>query len=401
MAASRRIPPPPIPGTARYSGMGLARPAIKWFGGLCAVYGAYACGAFIGLSDGYSVGERLLMVAGQATVAMSVLISPAVFAASLDHFDLFGEATAGTMARHWTQLVVLASAACLLSAAGPTFAEALAARVSGVPLDAVPAAARRVLDTGRRLIPVTLGLFAVVSGVAGGLVGRLTRRSSWPNLGAVRWFACLALLATFWFPFLVTANLVLQRSASVVWIVCLPLALPSALTAAMAWWCRRRELPIGTAGGGKRARPREAESLDETLSKVIADDELGGLGAMSSAGTKAEAEATRLAAGIRRVVAPRVAVSQERAQGIVKAMLEASPSTAPRAWATDSPRRNRATLGDFCSSWIVLAAGLVMVGPLGGVPPSFVSAAIAGFLGAMGLLVLGRRRHTPRMAVAN
>ena len=393
--------PPPIPGTARYSGVGLVRPAIRWFVGLCAVYGAYVCGAFIGLSDGHSVGERLLMLAGQATVAMSVLIPPAVFAASLDHFDLFGEAMAGTRARHWTQLVVLASVACLLSAAGPTFAEALAAVVSGVPLDAVPAAAQPVLDTGRGLIPVTFGLFTVVSGVAGGLIGRLTRRSGWPNLGAIRWFACLALVASFWFPFLVTANLVLQHSASLVWIVCLPLGLPSALTAAMAWWCRRREPAVGTAGGGKRRRSREAESLDETLSKVIASDERGELGAMSSAGTKAEMEAVRLAAGIRRVVAPRAAVSQKRVRGIVEAMLEVPPSTAPRAWATDVPRGNGAILGDFCSSWIVLAAGLVMVGPLGGVPPSLVSAAFAGFLGAMGLFVLGRHRYAPRMAVAS
>ena len=401
MAVSHRVPPPPIPGTARYSGVGLARPAIKWFAGLCAVYGAYVCGAFLGLSDGYSAGERLLMLAGQATVAMSVLIPPAVFAASLDHFDLFGEAMAGTRARHWTELAVLASVACLLSAAGPPFAEALAAVVSGVPLDAVPAATQRVLDTGRGLIPATFGLFAVVSGVAGGLIGRLTRRSGWPNLSAVRWFACLALVASFWFPFLVTANLVLQRSASVVWIVCLPLALPSALTAAMAWWCRPREPAVGTAGGGKRGRSLEAESLDETLSKVIAGDDLGELDAMSSAGTEAEAEATRLAAGIRRSVAPRAAVSQKRVQGIVEAMLEASASTAPTPWATDLPRGNRAILGDFCSSWIVLATGLIMVGPLGGVPPSLGSAAIAGFLGAMGLFVHGRRGHAPRMAVAS
>lgn len=400
MAASRRTPPP-IPGTARYSGIGLARPAIKWFAGLCAVYGAYVCGAFLGLSDGYSAAERLLMVAGQATVAMSVLIPPAVFAASLDHFDLFGEAMAGTRARHWTQLVVLASVACLLSAAGPTFVEALAAVVSGVPLDAVPAAAQPVLDTGRGLIPVAFGLFAVVSGVAGGLFGRLTRRSGWPNLGAVRWLACLALVASFWFPFLVTANLVLQRSASVVWIVCLPLALPLALTATMAWWCRRREPAVGIAGDEKRARSREAESLDKTLSKVIANDELGGLDTMSSAGAKAEVEAVRLAAGIRRVVAPRAAVSQNRVRGIVEAMLEVPPSTAPRAWATDASRGNRAILGDFCSSWIVLAVGLVMVGPLGGVPPSLISAAVAGFLGAMGLFVLGRRRYTLRIAVAS
>ena len=401
MTASRRTPPP-IPEAARYSGMGLARPAIKWFAGLCALYAAYLCGSFITLSEGDTLIERLFMVGGQATVAMSLLIPPAAFAASLDHFDLFGEAKAGTRARHSAHLVGLALVACLLSAAGPTLAEALAAGFSGVPLDAVPAAPERVLEAGRSLVPVTIGLFAVVSGVAGALIGRLTRRSSWRHLMAFRWLAGLVLVASFWFPFLVTANLILQRGASAVWIVCLPLALPSVLTGALVWWWWRRDRLIpGIAGRGRTARSREAESLDQVLSEVIADDDSGGLRAIESTGVKAEAEATRLAATIRRVVAPSAAVSQKRVQGIVTAMLEAHRSTTPDLQATASPRGYGAILGDICSSWIVLGAGLVMISPLGGLPPSVVSAAIAGFLGSMAILVLGRRNHTTRTAVAS
>lgn len=401
MAASYKTPPP-IPEAARYSGTGLARPAIKWFAGLCAVYGAYLCGAFMALPDSYGVAERLLMVAGQATVAMSLLIPPAAFAASLDHFDLFGEARAGTRARHWAQLVVLALAASLLAAVGPDFAEALAVRVTGVPQDAVPAAPERVLEAGRSLIPVTFGLFAVVSGAAGGLIGRLTRRSSWPDVMAFRWLACLALLASFWVPFLVTANLILQRGASVVWIICLPLVLPSLCTGVMVrWWWRRNGPVPGTAGRGRTARSEEAEAIDQVLSEVIADDGSGGLRAIASAGTKAEEEAALLAASIRRVVAPDAGVSQKRVHGIVTAMLEAPSSRAPRAATTESPRGNRAVVGGFCSSWMVLAAGLVMVSPLGGVPPSVASAVIAGFLGSMAILVLGRRNDRTRMAVAS
>lgn len=382
--------------------MGLARPAIKWFAGLCALYAAYVCGAFMALSDSDTLVERLFMVGGQATVAMSLLIPPAAFAASLDHFDLFGEAKAGTRARHWAQLVVLALAAFVLSAVGPDLAEALAVRVTGVPLEAVPAAPERVLEAGRSLIPVSFGLFAVVSGVAGGLTGRLTRRSRWPHVMAFRWLACLALLASFWVPFLVTTNLILQRGVSPVWIVCLPLALPSMLTGALVWclWRRDRLVPR-TARRGRTARSAEAESIDQVLSEVIADDDTGGLRAIPSTGTEVEAEAARLAASIRRVVAPDAGVSDRRVQGIVNAMLEAPRSTAPRPATADSPRGNRAVVGDFCSAWIALAAGLVMVSPLGGVPPSVVSAAVAGFLGSMAILVLGRRNGGTRVAVAS
>lgn len=401
MAASHKTPPP-IPEAARYSGTGLAIPATKWLAGLCAVYAAYVCGAFMALPDSYAVAERLLMVAGQATVAMSLLIPPAAFAASLDHFDLFGEARAGTRARHWAQLVVLALAAFVLSAVGPDVAEALALRVTGVPLDAESAAPRQVLEAGRSLIPVSFGLFAVVSGVAGGLTGRLTRRSSWPHVMAFRWLACLALLASFWVPFLVTANLILQRGASPVWIVCLPLALPSMLTGALVlWWWRRDRLVPRTAGRGRTARSAEAESIDQVLSEVIANDDSGGLRAIASTGTEVEAEAARLAASIRRVVAPGAGVSDRRVQGIVNAMLGAPPSTAPRLATADSPRGNRANVGDFCSAWIALAAGLLMVSPLGGVPPSFVAAAVAGFLGSMAILVLRRRSGRTRVAVAS
>ncbi len=401
MTASRRTPPP-IPEAARYSGIGLARPAIKWFAGLCAVYAAYVCGAFMALSDSDTLVERLFMVGGQATVALSLLIPPAAFAASLDHFDLFGEAKAGTRARHWAQLVVLALAAFVLSAVGPDLAEALAVRVTGVPLEAVPAAPERVLEAGRSLAPVSFGLFAVVSGVAGGLTGRLTRRSRWPHVMAFRWLACLALLASFWVPFLVTANLILQRGVSPVWIVCLPLALPSMLTGALVWclWRRDRLVPR-TAGRGRTARSAEAESIDQVLSEVIADEDTGGLRAIATTGTEVEAEAARLAASIRRVVAPDAGVSDRRVQGIVKAMLEAPPSTAPGPATGDSPRGNRAVVGDFCSSWMALAAGLVMVSPLGGLPPSLVSAAVAGFLGSLAILVLGRRNGRTRVAVAS
>ena len=401
MAASGKTPPP-IPEAARYGGTGLARPAIKWFAGLCAVYGVYVCGAFMALPDSYAVAERLLMVAGQATVAMSLLIPPAAFAGSLDHFDLFGEARAGTRARHWAQLVVIALAAALFSAVGPGLAEALAVRVTGVTLDAVSAAPQRVLDAGRSLIPVTFGLFAVVSGVAGGLIGRMTRRSIWPHLMAFRWLACLALIASFWLPFLVTANVILQGGASPVWIVCLPLALPSVLTGALVWrWCRRHRVVLGTGGRGGRARSREAESFDQVISEVIADDDSGGLRAIGSTETKAEAEAARLAAGIRRVFAPNAGVSSKRVEGIVEAMLEARPSTVTPLGTTDSARGIRAIAGDFCSSWLALATGLVMVSPLGGVPSSVVSAGVAGFLGALAILALGRHNDTTRMAVAN
>jgi len=57
------------------------------------------------------------------------------------------------------------------------------------------------------------------------------------------------------------------------------------------------------------ARSAEAESIDQVLSEVIADDDTGGLRAIASTGTEVEAEAARLAASIRRVVAPDAGVT--------------------------------------------------------------------------------------------
>ena len=340
-----------------------------------------------------------MMISGTATLAMSLLVSPAVFAAALNDFDLLGKMVPGTRTRHWACLVLWALGAYLLSAVGQTLALSLVAVAGGEPLEAVPAAPKPVLALARSLMPFSFGIFAIVSGVAGALVGEVTRRRDFQYLSALRWLACLVLIASFGFPFLVTANLIGHRGLPVASIVWCPLALPLILTGLLArWHCGGFGVPLGHQNRRMRATLAEGESLDRILSNVIEANGHDGSSLGEEAHTEAELEMAYLAASIRRVAASSATIPETRVQEIVEALVAASP-LAQGSSVSRAPSRKLAVGGEFSSAWICLTAGLLVISPLGGVPANVVSAAIVGLLGSAVIVFLRSRNEIAPMTV--
>ena len=203
------------------------------------------------------------------------------------------------------------------------------------------------------------------------------------------WFASLALIASFLVPFLASVNAIVHHGASPVWIIAGPLALPLLLTGALAWHQRRN---IGFRVGAGRFRAR-SDALDPEVMDRIISEVAGGLepGVDAPARTESEAEVAQLAAAIRHVAAPQATMSEARVQQVVADILAKSPAPAPMRPDAWRPRIAAGTVGIFCAAWACLAAGLLIVSPLGGVPPSVVSAVAVGFLGSAGVLWIGRR----------
>ena len=196
------------------------------------------------------------------------------------------------------------------------------------------------------------------------------------------WFASLALIASFLVPFLASVNAIVHHGASPIWIIAGPLAFPLLLTGALAWHQRRNVV--------FRAR---SDALDPEVMDRIISEVAGGLepGVDAPARTESEAEVAQLAAAIRHVAAPQATMSEARVEQVVADILAKSPAPAPMRPDAWRPRIAAGTVGIFCAAWACLAAGLLIVSPLGGVPPSVVSAVAVGFLGSAGVLWIGRR----------
>jgi len=103
------------------------------------------------------------------------------------------------------------------------------------------------------ILPLEFSVLAVLSGIAGALVGHTTGHWKPLRRNVTRWFACLALIVSFLIPLLAAVNALVQYGASPVWVLVGPLALPLTLTTILA----RRErdsfgasLPWGRTGRG-------------------------------------------------------------------------------------------------------------------------------------------------------
>ena len=173
------------------------------------------------------------------------------------------------------------------------------------------------------------------------------------------------------------------------WVIAGPLALPLLLTGALAWH-QRRNLGFRVGAGRFRAR---SDALDPEVVDRIISEVAGGLepGVDAPARTESEAEVAQLAAAIRHVSAPQARMSEARVQKIVADILARSPAPAPMSTDSWRPRITAGTIGIFCAAWACFAAGLLIVSPLGGVPPSVASAVAVGFLGSAAVLWIGRR----------
>lgn len=388
------------------------RRAVSVFLKLAVLYTVYALQAlFLGFRSSVSAPERLVMTAGSASIVLSLLVAPAVFAAALSSFDPIDETIPGSRKREWSQLAAMALGAWLLSGFGPIASDLVLYKMNaGADLPGRPAALTDVMV----LVPVAVGLFVALSGIAGAMVGQRTRWLPRWRRHLTRWVACLALVAVFWFPVMGAGILVDRYGVLFSWLlVVLPLTVPLLAT----WLLVRRQgyelrdfLPAQT--GATRARPLDPATLDR-LTTIVVD----GQGKLDQATegepvfkNEAEAEILGFVVGLRRVVASGVATPERKVQEIVRAVVEAPmpPEPAPKrvslfatAW---WPKIDVASMGEFGVSWAFLTVGLLLLGFVGGSASNLApilnlaAAGTVGLLGAVVTVLLAERRLVPAAA---
>ena len=375
----RRLPTGPF-GLARLTGM--------WFLGLTGIYLLYACSVFVGLGGDTPLLERVTMALGPSTFAFALLISPSLFASSIGQTDAPEMNPGRGLARYWALFALFAGVAFLLSTIGASIATSLTSPVPADSSEVFAGPRPSALEATRILMPCAISACVLLSGVAGILIGHITSgwRTLWRN--TARWLFGMTLMASFLLPFLATTKAIAQHGTPPIWILLNPLAIPFLLTTLLVVR-ERHALGLSLGTRWRRARTQvDPEWLDRVVAQITGDPD----SVVDPRGlTEPEREIAALAAAIRRIAGPRATLSESRVREIVAAITAASPARAPEAV---KPRRSAfrpAVLGGFCTSWTCLAVGLVIVGPLGGVPTSVASAAIAGFLGSAGILLVARR----------
>lgn len=363
-------------------GAGFASLAVRWFLGLSALYVLYALGTFFALEDYLGIANRLGMSVGPTTAALSLLVGPATFAAAVSA-PLTGEYEGRSVHGRVVQLVLLALGAYALYGFGPRLGSALLSPDGFPPPDVF--AAPQTVESARFWVPSTIAIFTILSGAAGGLLSRVMEWWSPGPRATMTWLSCLALFLAFWLPFLLTASLILHRGVAGAWILPGSLLLPAILTAGVAW---RLVDDLGLAGAFQRRR-REGDSYDPLrVDRAVNPPASGPDGPPIGSGsaTRAELEMIHLAKGIRSVVGPSANLSPEHVDEIVNALLEAPQPKAAKPTVAQRARDRigrLAPVGQFCTNWACLAAVLLMVGMLGGVPPNLVLAGLAGLLGSV------------------
>ncbi len=369
----------------RPAGVGFAGSAVRWFLGLSGLYILYASGTFFGLDDGFPLVNRLGMVLGSATPALSLLVAAASFAAAA-RSPIFELRDRRTVSRQVVQLVLLALGAYFLYGLGPRLSSAFLSLEIRIP---TVRAAPGVIESARFWVPSTIATFTVLSSVAGGLMSRVMEWWSPGRRIAMTWLSCLGLLLSFLLPFLLTMNLILHGGIAPAWILPGSLLLPTILIAGLAWWLTADlRLPSAFRQRGARADsydPRHLDRVDRAVNPPAGGPEEP---LVATAATRAELEMIHLAKGIRSVVGPSANLSPQHVDEIVNSLLEApdteatKPTIAQRA--RDRIARPRpSAVGQFCMNWACLALVLLMVGMLGGVPPNLALAGLAGLLGSV------------------
>ncbi len=368
------------------TGGGFPGSAVRWFLGLSALYVLYASGTFFGLDDDFRMANRLGMMLGSTTAALSLLVAPASFAAAA-RGPIFQPRERRTVTRQVVQLMLLALGAYALYGLGPMLSSVF---LSLDVLTPTVRAAPQIVESARFWVPSTIALFTVLAGIAGGLTNRVTE---WWHPGQrtmAIWLSCLGLFLSFWLPFLLTANLILNRDIAPAWILAGSLLLPTILIAGVAWWLAADLCLPGAfrrhVGKASSYDPRHLDRVDLAVNPPAAGRDEPSIGAVVA--TRAELEMIHLAKGIRSVVGPSANPSAQHVDEIVNSLLDAPraettrPTIAQRA--RDRIGRPRpSTVGQFCTNWACLALVLLMVGMLGGVPPNLALAGLAGLLGSV------------------
>lgn len=367
-------------------GVGFVSSALRWFLGLSGLYVLYASGTFFGLNDDFRIVNRLGMALGSTTAALSLLVAPASFAAAA-RSQIFGGQDRSTLRRQVAQLVLLALGAYALYDLGPRLSSAfLSLDVSTPSVGAAP----EIVESARFWVPSTMAFFTVLAGVAGGLTSRATE---WWDPGrriAMAWLSCLGLFLSFWLPFLLTSNLILNRDIAPAWILPGSLLLPASLIAVVVWQLVG-DLRLPSAirrrvGQDDSYDPLHLDRVDRAINPTAGGLDEHPAGAVAA--TRTDLEMIHLAKGIRSVVGPSANLSPQQVDEIVNGLLDAPqaettrPTSAKRA--RDRIGRPRpAAVGQFCTNWGCLGLVLLMVGMLCGVPPNLALAGLAGLLGSV------------------
>ena len=366
--------------------VGFAGSAARWFLGLSGLYVLYASANFVGFADDLRLVNRLGMVLGPTIAALSLLVAPATFAAAVGN-SVTGRNESTFVRRQVAQLALFALGAYALYGFGPWVSSALLAVDGRAP---IVGAAPQIVESARFWVPSTIAIFAVLSGVAGGLMNRVTE---WWDSGqrvTMTWLSLLGLFLSFWLPFLLITNLILHGGVAPAWILPGSLLLPVVLVTGVAW---RLADDLGRSGafgrrGGKANSydPRHVDRVDRAVNPPADGPDEPPIGA--TAATRAELEMIHLAKGIRSVVGPSANPSPQQVDEIVNSLLDApqTESARPRIAQRARDRIGRprpTTVGQFCTNWACLALVLLMVGMLGGVPPNLALAGLAGLLGSV------------------
>lgn len=362
---------------------GFVRLTCVWFAGLLGLYGVYAVIAFFRLAPRIPDTYRAIMVLGPGTMALAVLVGAATFAGSVMRFDQLTTRDSVRRRIYWGQLVLFGLGAYLLARFGSTTIRAMLPGAADLPPDAFAPFVGDLADL-RRLVPVPIALFAVVSGVTGSLVGRVTSRSVRPLAGALPWLVCCALVGAFTASLLATVGLIVHSGLPPIWVGFAPLTVPLVALAVLLWRERSRFSPLTTFRGTRTGSDSaELEAVDEIPSDTK-ESRRGEEHRGAAAEGSPEDDIARVAQAIRRAAGSRARMSDAQVSDIVRHLVQQGEvRTRPAVGTHTNPV---AGIGEFCSAWMSFAGGYLMVGLVGGVFPSVLSAVVVGLIGSVPVL---------------
>ncbi len=368
------------------------------------LYALYAVQALKDFPSDYTLVERMALTVASAGVILSVLVPVAVLVAAGRHFDPVDEAVVGGRKRQWMWLALMGMIASAVSMLGPAISD-LAMGVLAPPSPGFVAPESPASTAPARLIvPLAIGIQVVLAGVAGAMIEPVIQWAPrWRRL-LWRWAACLAVTVSFWLPVVGVGALVDRYGPVWAWaFLSGPLALPLVGTWTLLRLRRiavRDLLPVSASN----SLPVDPETLDQLLSAVGRTTTSTGLRAGIGT-TEEEARLGRFLVAVREAATSSMETSDQRMEELVRKTLAAAPATVPR------PARKRslswqlpldwATASELVVSWGGIAAGVVVLGMVGGVSPNAAAAGTVGLVGAAAGVWLARRRPLPGLVPAS
>lgn len=383
----------PLPQVGRFRGR-----VGACFLGLSVLYGVYAVGGFFGLESEGSFAYRLVMVFGMATSLLPVLLAPAVFVACLDNLDSHGSMGTLVRLRQLRFIGLVAVVAACADLMGPPLFDLALASVGGGAHSALPQEGM-VADANARamiaMMPIAVGLFVLVAAIAGTVIGRMTTGLSDDRRIVTRWVAGVLLVVLFSFTTVAVGELIVMHGAlSPIWLAVAPPLVPFLLTCLLARNDCVRIAQSLMAQLRDRRQQMEPLALDDLVTTIQEADDPEKAAATAMATDDVDREMAALVAGIHRVVAPSAAIDESRAREIVDELTTAPPPAVqvePEQSANLPGPGRLQVAAAVVAVWISLTTGLLLLGGADIAPPTLISAATAGALGAWATLEIACR----------